>query len=174
MSIEYPAEASGPFPAPPRSIDDAAGREIHLRQAESADRESLVEMYRAFDPADRAQGIPPCRESDIREWLASITERDTRAVVALHESRPVGHGMLVADSEGGYELALFVLQAYQGAGIGTALLETLLGLGAETGVERVWLTVERWNDPAIAVYEKVGFERTDDSGFELEMAMRLD
>ncbi|PSP85886.1 hypothetical protein BRC83_01995 [Halobacteriales archaeon QS_1_68_17] len=58
--------------------------------------------------------------------------------------------------------------------IGTVLLEQLLGLAAETGVERVWLTVERWNEPAIALYEKVGFEVSDAQSFEMEMAIRLD
>jgi len=66
-----------------------------------------------------------------------------------------------------------VLQAYQGAGIGTALVETLLGHGQAEGIDHVWLTVERWNDPAISLYEKVGFEISSAESFEIEMAIRL-
>ena len=45
--------------------------------------------------------------------------------------------------------------------------------GREAGVERIWLTVERWNAPAIALYRKMGFEASDTDSFELEMAARL-
>ena len=37
----------------------------------------------------------------------------------------------------------------------------------------MWLTVERWNDPAIALYRKVGFETTNTESFEIEMSIRL-
>jgi GNAT superfamily N-acetyltransferase len=71
------------------------------------------------------------------------------------------------------ELAIFVVGPYQHAGIGTELLKTLLGAGRERGVSRVWLTVERWNEPAVALYRSVGFETSDAEVFELEMSLRL-
>jgi len=37
----------------------------------------------------------------------------------------------------------------------------------------VWLTVERWNRAAVALYEDVGFERSGTESFELEMSLRL-
>ncbi len=37
----------------------------------------------------------------------------------------------------------------------------------------MWLTVERWNDPAISLYEKVGFEISSAESFEIEMAIRI-
>ncbi len=159
------------FEPPPRRFVDWSGRRIRLRRHDG-DREALVEMYRAFDPADRAQGIPPTGEEAIRDWLDAITAPDCVNVVARYEGEVVGHAVLVPD-DGSHELAIFVLGPYQGAGIGTELLESLLGLGAEEGVDRVWLTVERWNDPAIAVYQKVGFEARGDPGFELEMELEL-
>lgn len=174
MSREFPPTAAGAFPAPPRELTDEEGRSIELREATDEDVESIVEMYVAFDPADRAQGIPPAREPGIRDWLDTIEGAGSLTVLANHDGDVVGHGMLVPDDEGAYELALFVLQAYQGAGIGTELLRTLLGLGREEGVERVWLSVERWNDAAIHVYEKVGFQRIGTASFEVEMAMALE
>jgi len=98
-------------------------------------------------------------------------------VVAEHEDTPgtelVGHATLVPDGEEAYELAIFVLSRYQNAGIGTSLITGLLGAGQRQGVERVWLTVERWNNAAIALYKKVGFETSGTESFELEMALRL-
>lgn len=168
----YPAKVSGPFPTPPHSFTDDEGRDIVVRVANS-DREDLVSMYNAFDSKDRAQGIPPIREKSIRNWLDRVFENQCYNTIAWHGDTAVGHAMLVPDEGGAYELAIFVLNDYQSAGIGTELLESLLGHGKEEGLERVWLTVERWNDPAIALYEKIGFEICGTESFEIEMAVRI-
>lgn len=176
---EYPDEPAGPFPAPPREFVDGEGRSIRiLGVGEDIDRERattmLVEMYRTFDPADRAQGIPPTGESAIRDWIERVMDEDCWNVVAVGEEgdTAVGHVTLVPDGEA-HELAIFVLQSHQGAGIGTELLRTALGYGARRNVDRVWLTVERWNTPAVALYKKMGFETDEGGSFELEMYLRL-
>jgi GNAT superfamily N-acetyltransferase len=177
---QFPEEPTGPFPTPPRGAVDETGRTIEfLAVGEDVGSEEarslLVDMYRAFDPADRAQGIPPSGEDAVASWLDAITAADCRNVLAVAEATgaAVGHATLVPDDDV-YELAIFVLQAYQGAGVGTELLRTALGHGAATGVERVWLTVERWNGPAVALYRKTGFVTSDAGSFELEMCLRLD
>lgn len=174
MTPRFPDDTVDGFPAPPREITDKKGRPIEVRRADGSDIDALTEMYLEFDPEDRAQGIPPSDEDSIREWLETVTSEDTFNVIATYESRPVGHVMLVGDGESAYELAIFVLQPYQGAHIGTELVRTILGLAERRGIEQVWLTVERWNTPAIALYQKIGFETTDSASFEMEMALRLD
>jgi GNAT superfamily N-acetyltransferase len=169
MTRTYPEEPVGGFPTPPRTVTDDEGHTVRLRTL--SDRESLVEMYCEFDPDDRAQGIPPLGESAIRDWLDRVIDGDTVNVVARHDSATVGHATLVGETE--YELAIFVLQAYQGCGIGTELLRTTLGVAAERGIEYVWLSVERWNRPAIALYSKLGFEQIDEAAIELEMTLWL-
>lgn len=171
----FPNEPTGSFPTPPDSLDDREGRVIDIRRYDdqAGDREALVEMYVEFDPGDRAQGIPPVAESDIQDWLELVLTPDAVNVLAWHENSVVGHGMLVPGGDEGYELAIFVHQAYQGAGIGSRLIRCLLGAGATAGVKRVWLTVERWNTVAIDLYKAVGFEIADTEGFELEMTLRL-
>ncbi|WP_336001677.1 GNAT family N-acetyltransferase [Halorientalis halophila] len=173
MTRKYPEGSADEFPRPPATVTDADDRSIDLRSGDAADTEALVEMYLDFDPEDRAQGIPPVREGQIRDWLDVLLGEDCLNVVAVHED-PVGHATLVPDEDGSYELAIFVLREYQGAGIGTHLLEHLLGVAQEAGIERVWLTVERWNDPAVSLYEKVGFTMTSSESFELEMTIRLE
>ena len=177
MTVErrYPDEPAGPFPEPPRSFTDREGRQIDLRELDHRDEsqlDTLVGMYETFDPADRAQGIPPVGEEKIIRWLDSVLA-SSHDVVALHGDRIVGHATLVPDGEAAFELAIFVHQEYQQAGIGSRLLPALLGYGATAGVERVWLTVERWNHAAIALYKSVGFEVCTSESFELEMALRL-
>ena len=173
MTGEYPKPTSTEFPEPPREIVDAEGREIELQEATASEIDSLVEMYFDFDPEDRAQGIPPASEDDIREWLNLLFGEDGINVIARHDGDAVGHVTLVADRTGDYELAIFVLQPYQGAHIGTELVLTALGVAKREGVDRIWLTVERWNRPAIRLYEKAGFEMVDNESFELEMELQL-
>ncbi|MDS0281960.1 GNAT family N-acetyltransferase [Haloarcula onubensis] len=173
MTRAYPDEPADEFPGPPRTVSDREDRDVEILAADMAEHDSVLEMYLSFDPADRAQGIPPAREDAIEDWLETILGEDTLNVVAVHEGSVVGHATLVPDRHGEYELAIFVLQAFQGAGIGTNLVETLLGLAQSRGLEKVWLTVERWNDPAVALYRKVGFETTGAESFEIEMSIRL-
>ena len=170
----YPDTVAGPFETPPLSFEDREGREIELRPYDGSDGEfeSLVAMYVAFDPADRAQGIPPGTEARIRSWLDGLVEKDGLNVIAWDDDTVAGHATLVPD-DGTHELAIFVLQAYQEAGIGTRLMRGLLGYGADNGVDRVWLSVERWNKPAIGLYEKLGFEVSGSESFEMEMSARI-
>jgi GNAT superfamily N-acetyltransferase len=196
----YPDEPAGQFPVPPVAFTDVDGRDIEVRATPPGTGvpEALAEMYAAFDPADRAQGIPPTGADAARRWLETILDEGFNAV-AWHGADAAGHATLVPHdggkvptageaphgdagsvsttsdpaAHGPYELAIFVLQDYQRAGIGTRLLETLLGYAESVGIERVWLSVERWNYPAIELYEHVGFETADSGNFELEMGIRL-
>ncbi|MFC6836951.1 GNAT family N-acetyltransferase [Halomarina ordinaria] len=174
MSRIFPDAPAGPFEPPPRHFEDAEGRPIAIEALGEGDEEALVSMYLDFDPADRAQGIPPTGEERIRDWLVGIASEECVNVVARSDGRAVGHATLVPDGTEGYELAIFVLGEYQNAGIGTRLITALLGQGEREGVDRVWLTVERWNAPAIALYRKVGFESSKSESFEIEMSLRLD
>ncbi|MEF8773186.1 MAG: GNAT family N-acetyltransferase [Halobacteriales archaeon] len=186
----YPDDPEGLFPEPPRTVEDREDRDIDLQGYEPGSDipAALVTMYEDFDPSDRAQGIPPSGEPRIRDWLDELFGSGYN-VVAWHDETAAGHATLVPDEQDDefvgagdpddrdppqYELAIFVLQSYQQAGIGTALLETLLGFGATHGVERVWLTVEQWNRPAINLYEAIGFETVDARSFEREMGIRVE
>ncbi len=177
MTRAYPDEVAGPYDPPPRSFEDSGGREIRVHTYGEGpvddESEALVEMYVGYDPEDRAQGIPPTGEETVREWLETILDPGSTNVVAWHGNRAIGHATLVPDGTDAYELAIFVLAGYQSAGIGTRLIEALLGAGREEGIDRVWLTVERWNTPAVNLYRKVGFEAAGNGSFEMEMAARL-
>jgi GNAT superfamily N-acetyltransferase len=168
----YPDEPAGPFPTPPEQFTDDDGRQIDIERFEGP-LSPLVDMYDTFDPADRAQGIPPTGREHIREWLDSIVE-DGLNLVAWDDEQAVGHATLVPDrDDDAWELAIFVYQPYQGAGIGRRLICLLLGAAGEAGIERVWLSVERWNHPAIGLYESVGFEPASTDSFELAFTIRL-
>lgn len=160
------------FPTPPKTITDDERRVIRFRSAASSpdERDSLAAMYDTFGPSGRAQGIPPANDRRRQQWLDRIEAGVT--VVAWHGERAVGHGILLGD-ESDHELALFVHPEYRGAGIGSTLLETLLGHGRAAGVERVWLSVEQTNRPAVHLYREAGFVPTETARVELKMSRSL-
>jgi ribosomal protein S18 acetylase RimI-like enzyme len=172
MTRPYPDERAGEFERPPMAFTDAHDRDIDIATYADDDRAALAEMYVSFDPGDRAQGIPPAERGAIEEWLDTILDGSYN-VIASHGEDCVGHATLVPDGGGAYELAIFVLDTHQQAGIGSRLLDGLLGHAEAEGAEYVWLTVERWNSAAIALYRKVGFETADTESFEMEMSLRL-
>ncbi len=170
----YPGTVADQFSVPPIEFTDREDRAVEIRPYDGTEEgyESLVEMYDAFDPADRAQGIPPGGESRIRDWLDAILDDDCLNVLAWCNGEVAGHATLVPDGDA-YELAIFVHQDYQRAGIGTHLIRGLLGHGQAEGIRKVWLTVERWNRAAVSLYKKIGFETSNAESFELEMGLRL-
>ncbi|WP_135825776.1 GNAT family N-acetyltransferase [Halorussus ruber] len=172
------ADADRPeFPRPPHAVTDAEGRTLQFRSADASPddsptdtREALAEMYDDFGPADRAQGIPPASPRRREEWLDRLSEGIE--VVGWHDGRAVAHAILL-DGGPGHELALFVHPDYRRAGVGSAVIRALLGQGRSLGVERVWLSVQRTNRPAVKLYRGVGFESCDSGSAELEMARSL-
>lgn len=160
------------FPRPPATLVDDEDRSITICHASRQHIPAIKAMYRDFDPAQRAQGIPPANPDRLDPWVETVMDNGIH-LVCEYNDRVIGHAMLVPDQEGDHELAIFIHQDFQHAGNGYALLTHLLGAGIEGDVERVWLTVERWNRPAIELYTDVGFETVQAERFDLEMAMAL-
>jgi ribosomal protein S18 acetylase RimI-like enzyme len=159
------------FPRPPFEFEDREERVIGIREY-NGEYDAVMRMYEEYDPGDRAQGIPPVRGDALKRWLDSILEGVN--AVAWDGDDAVGHATLVED-EGmdAHELAIFVAQSHQCAGVGSRLIRVVLSLAYERGVRDVWLSVERWNRAAVRLYNGVGFEKTRQEGFEIEMATRL-
>jgi len=156
---------------PPLSVTDAEGRRIDVRPYRDDDFAGLAGMYDDFDPAQRAQGIPPVAPGAVREWLPDLLEGVN--VVALHDDRVVGHVTFVPDGTGRHELATFVHQAYQQAGVGSRLLGAGLGHAERTGVEYVWLTVEKGKRYQQRFYSRAGFASVDPMGVAHRMSRQL-
>ncbi len=93
----------------------------------------------------------------IRRWehaAVFVAEEDARVVGRLSVSRdqhPASHH--VAD------LGLMVAADRRGRGIGRALLAAAVDWAREAGVTKLELHVFPWNEPAIRLYERFGFER---------------
>lgn len=155
----------------PVEFEDTSGRRIRIEALDDPTREPLVQMYLDLDGRCRAMGIPPATESDLRTWLAGL--EDGRNLVARAEERVVGHAVLLSDGEGSHELAIFVHQEFQNAGIGTELTRALLGDGRADDIDRVWLTVACSNAAAKRLFRSLGFSVVERSRRQLQMERKL-
>lgn len=153
---------------PPVSLTDSAGREVEIRPYSDSDFGSLVSMYDTFDKAQRAQGVPPLKSAAIEEWLQDILSGIN--VVAVHDDRIIGHVSFVEDGTGRHELAIFVHQEYQRAGIGSQLMAAGLGRARQNGVGYIWLTVEKTKRYQQRFYNRAGFSAVNNLGFEIRMS----
>lgn len=156
---------------PPLAFTDERGREVHVRPYTANDFEGLVEMYDDFDPSQRAQGTPPIGTDAVRSWLEDIL--DGVNVVAIHGDRVVGHVSFVPDGTGRHELAIFVHQEFQHAGIGTKLMAAGLGHARREGVGYVWLSVEAWKRDVQRFYSRAGFSVVNPMGAAHRMSRYL-
>lgn len=69
-------------------------------------------------------------------------------------------------------LAIAVLPAHRGQGIGFALLHAILAVLASHGWQRVALSVQKAN-PALRLYQRAGFTIAQDNGDELVMVREI-
>jgi ribosomal protein S18 acetylase RimI-like enzyme len=169
---EHRADGGEPTPrATGHAMTDAEGRRVAVRPYDDESFDALVTMYERFDPKQRAQGLPPLATEEIRDWLTRLLTGPS--MLAWHDGRVVGHVVFVPDGEGSHELAVFVHQAYQRAGVGTALVRAGLSDASADGVTDVWLWVERWKEGSRAFYRQLGFTEEGRRGLELRMSQSL-
>lgn len=112
---------------------------------------------------------------DITVIGKQILERKGALLVAAINEKVVGFGALKpepgADS---VELCkLHVSKAYQGLGIGKQLSQRLLSLANELGYGLVTLHVTTTQKAAIRLYEKLGFYKTGQQIFNLEVNQQV-
>ena len=99
-----------------------------------------------------------------RRYLRALKRHPDAAVfVAEDDGAVVGRLSLARDPHSSSrhvaDLGLMVAATHRRRGIGRALLEQAVSWAREAGVTKLELHVFPWNEPAIALYERFGFER---------------
>jgi L-amino acid N-acyltransferase YncA len=146
-----------------KRFQDAVQRVIEIGGWEAEDWTALSALYDSFfTSGDRARTFPPLNAQQRASWLEELTSRGPN-FVARSGNRIVGHAALVAYDAGlSHELVLFVHPDYRGAGIGGALLDSLVQLAPRARVSRIWMVAEGQHASSSALYESRGFRRDRD------------
>lgn len=115
-------------------------------------REHLSEVLRI----ERATFSDPWREED---FLSGIEDEDKFYFVAMEKGELIGYVgyWAVLDEAQIYNVA--VREEDRGKGVGRSLLKTLLCHGRENGKKIFLLEVRESNQPAIRLYDSLGFTK---------------
>ena len=71
----------------------------------------------------------------------------------------IGYTGIKKDGEGLFLSKLYIKKEYRGKHYATAAFELIKNIAADKGLGSIWLTVNKYNESSIAVYEKLGFYR---------------
>lgn len=150
-----------PPPWPPaRPLEP--GEALTLRTADPDDAAGFAEGFQ--DPAMAWGVLQIPHIATIESWKARIGGNGAgrHSLVAEVDGRPAGNGgifLLDTPSRHVAAIGMGVRPAWQGRGIGRALMSTLLEIGEEQlGVTRIELEVYTDNDRAVRLYRSFGFE----------------
>lgn len=158
----------------PTTLRDKRGRLFTVRPLRPDDRGALEEFYTAFEPKRAAQGLPPEGPLRLGRWLDSTLAGGTHLIVETDGSM-IGHALLIPTERAGVsEYAIFLHQDVRGRGVGTEVSRLTAEYARTMRVDRLWLSVEPNNRPALRSYEKAGFQFRPATIYSSEVEMEME
>jgi ribosomal protein S18 acetylase RimI-like enzyme len=127
---------------------------------EPASRYSHSELAEIFTAGYEGYFTPFVLDEAGFRFMSTTYDDDLDASrVALVDGEPAGICKLAIRGECGWIGGVGVALPHRGKGIGEALMRDVLEEARSRGLREVWLEVLFPNEPAIRLYEKLGFER---------------
>ena len=144
-------------------------RDFVVRPADPADAEALTRLAEAVSAEPEAWLISSNGEwrsvGDERRYLKAVRRYPHAAVYVAERSDGaiVGRLSLARDTHPASthvaDLGLMVAKDARRMGVGWALMDAAVEWARGNGVRKIELHVFPWNEPAIHLYERFGFER---------------
>jgi acetyltransferase len=180
---QYPHLVITPYPT--RYVSQwrlRGGKEVILRPIKPEDEPLEHELLASLSPeAMRARFfsvisdishemlVRYCNIDYDREMaiVAELTENDRKSIIGI--------GRIICDREfRNGEFAVLVHDAYQGQGLGYKLVDVIIGIAEEKGLERIYGDILSDNRRMLAVSRKLGFaiEQGDEDSTHVSLALR--
>lgn len=143
---------------------------LSFRPISEADTDFLARLY-ASTRADEMAAVPWSEEEKARFLRFQFeaqhryyheTFRGATFDLVLQAGEPIGRLYLDRREDEHRLIDIALLPEHRGRGLGTALLRQVLD-GAAAAGKKVRIHVE-YNNPAMRLYRRLGFERVDDQG----------
>jgi RimJ/RimL family protein N-acetyltransferase len=144
-------------------------RDFEVRPADPSDAEALTRLAEAVSGEPEAWLISTDGEwrsvGDERRYLKAVRRYPHAAVYVAERSDGaiVGRLSLARDTHPASthvaDLGLMVARDARRQGVGWALMEAAVEWARSSGVRKLELHVFPWNEPAVHLYERFGFER---------------
>ncbi|MGZ4186668.1 MAG: N-acetyltransferase family protein [Solirubrobacteraceae bacterium] len=155
------------------------GSRIRIRQGHRLDRDLLLQGFQRLSAESRYRrflvAMPELSEEMVR-YLTEIDHHDHEAMIALDER--TGEGIGVAryvrnrERSDKAEVAVTVIDDWQGRGVGTILLEVICGRAREEGIRTFTALMLATNQEMMDVFRGLGPVRIvdhDTGTIEIEM-----
>ena len=135
--------------------------ELDIRLVVPEDLDALYDVMEVVAAEGKWIGteLPFDREARRAHALEALEDGTMIFLVAEMKGKAVGHLGLEQVIPGLYELGMMVLPDFREQKIGSALLERAIDLAWELDAYKLTLQVWPHNEPALALYERFGFER---------------
>ena len=135
--------------------------DIEITPLRNGDQVTVQTVFDGMSPEARfhryLQAMPALRPAH-RRLLADVERPEHRAWVARDGNRPVGIVRIATDAEGAAELAVEVVDAVRGMGLGRRLVEHALTEAAEAGVPMLSLLVHPTNTASRGLFRSMGVD----------------
>ncbi len=130
---------------------------------EPASRWSYAELAEIFNAAYEGYFTPFALDEAAFRFMSTTWDDHLDASrVALVDGEPAGICKLAVRGDRGWIAGIGVTTPHRGTGVGKALTRGVLEEAARLGLREVWLEVLVQNEPAIRLYEKLGFRTVRD------------
>lgn len=153
----------------PIAIQDKTGRTIVLRSAGPEDAEDLIRCLKTvFSESPYLlrgpEEVATTPEQEAAFLKQTLEDPQSLMLLALLDGKLVGSGSFHPVGScrrlaHRCEVGAALYQVHCGCGIGTIMLQTLLHAAKEQGFEQAELEVASGNTAAIALYQKLGFQK---------------
>jgi GNAT superfamily N-acetyltransferase len=148
----------------PKEIVLKDGLRVTLRPLEAADETALVAFFQAVPPQERLFIKHRVTEPEvIREWCRNIDMGRILPIVALADGRIIGDVSL-HQTLGGWKrhigrVSVLVHPGYRGRGLARILVEEILDIARQCGLERAEAEFLGSQELAMKTFGLVGFSR---------------
>lgn len=161
----------------PRVLVAAGDTVASLRPLRSGELAALDAVFDALSPASRHDRYLIDLDeltASMRLALTTIDGHDHIAWLGEIDGQPAAIGRLIRVAPGAAEIAFEVVDAYQGRGLGTALLDTLMTVASVSGIDRIQATVLPSNGRSLRLLGGIGMTfRIEDGLLEGTTPVRL-
>ena len=129
-----------------------------VRFAEADDLDELFELASAVVGEDKWLGAqaPLDRTTTFARWTSDLQDPDATRFLVEDDGRIVGSASVHLEG-GRADLGMQVAESYRGLGVGSALMEAIVGWAQARDAHKIVLQVWPHNHGARRLYERFGF-----------------
>ncbi len=150
-----------------KQFSTAVGDRIVIRLLDAGDFDNIRQIFEGMGPESRyqrfLQAVDHIGENRIvieLEQIISMIPSQSNGLIAFIDDKPVGAVRYVRIGELRGELAISVVDAAQGKGVGSLLLPLLTELAVEDGISTLEATVGNSNEGMIHLLNKLPYQQS--------------